>query len=331
MSDGKPDGSLGRTLVRTSDLDHLVERVTEIMSSHTLHPARPGGFTAEVSGIDTPGLSLVHMQYGMPVRLTADPLPDYVAVCLPLTGSMTARHQGRRLDARAGQSALVGTPASELVMDWDESLRLLVLRIDLGALRSLAARLVTDEPEEPDLQFDPAMDTPDITAAALGQARLMQHLLADAGPEAVNPLVAAQLREQIMCTLLLGQPNSWSPALRRRPGAPHRSIVADAAALMRSRPDEPLTIEGVARTVGLSVRSLHAGFRRELDRSPKQYLQHVRLERAYADLVAAEPGSGIRVIDIAHRWGFSHPGRFATTYRRHYGEAPAATLARPLR
>ncbi len=267
----------------------------------------------------------------MAVRLTADPLPGYVAVCLPLIGSMTARHQGRRLDACAGRSALVGTPASELVMDWDEALRLLVLKIDLGALRSLAARLVTDEPVEPDLRFDPAMEAPEVTAAALGQARLMQHLLADSGPEAVNPLVAAQLREQVMFTLLLGQPNSWTRALRHRPEPAHHTSVADAADLMRSHPAEPLTIEGVARTVGLSVRALHAGFRRELDRSPKQYLQQVRLERAHADLAAAEPGSGIRVIDIAHRWGFSHPGRFATTYRRHYGEAPAATLARSLR
>ncbi len=322
---------VGRSLVCTSDLDDLVGRVSAIMSSHTLAPARAGGFTAQVSGVHTPGLSLLEMDYGMPVRLTADPLPGYVAVCLPLTGSLTARHQGRRLQASAGRSALVGTPASELVMDWDEALRLLVLRIDLGALRSLAGRLVSDQPEEPDLRFDPAMEGPEITTAALGQARMMQRLLADAGPEAVNPLVAAQLREQVMCTLLLGQPSNWTSAFRQRPGQPHRSIVADAAELMRTHPDEALTIESVARTVGLSVRALHAGFRRELDRSPKQYLQQVRLERAHADLAAAQPGSGVRVIDVAHRWGFGHPGRFATTYRHHYGEAPAATLARPLR
>ena len=321
---------MGESLVRTSDVDDLVERVTTIMSSHTLAPAGAGGFTAEVSGVHTPGLSLVEFDYGMSVRLAADPLPGYVAVNLPLTGSMTARHQGRRLDAVAGQSAVVGTPASQLVMDWDETLRLLVLRIDLGALRSLAARLVTDQPEEPDLQFDPAMDNPEITAAVLGQAQLMQQTLGRAGPDAVNRLVAAQLREQVMYTLLLGQPNSWTRALHYRPERADHSCVADAAELMRTHPDEPLTIEGVARTVGLSVRALHAGFRREFDRSPKQYLQHVRLERAHADLAVADPVGGIRIIDVAHRWGFSHPGRFATTYRHLYGEPPTTTLARPL-
>ena len=331
MGEGIRDDPPREVLVRTSDLDALVARVSAIMSSHTVAPARPGGFAAQISGVHTPGLSLLHMNYGMALRLTADPVVDYVAVCLPLTGSMTATHQGRRLDACAGRSALVASPASELVMDWDEALRLLVLRIDLGALRSLAARLVTDQPEEPDLRFDPAMEAPHITAAMLGQARLMQHLLVNAGPGAANPLVAAQLREQVMCTLLLGQPNSWTPALLHRPAHAHQATVAQAADLIRTHPDEALTVEGVARVVGLSVRALHAGFRRELDRSPKQYLQHVRLARARADLAAAAPGSGVRVIDVAYRWGFSHPGRFATTYRHHYGEAPAATLARPLR
>lgn len=320
----------GRPLVRTDDLDELVSRVTDIMSSHTVTPVDAGGFAAEVVGFHLPGVSLLEMDYGMAVRLSADPLPGYVAVSLPLSGALTARHQGRRFDAVAGRSAVMGTPASDLVMDWNAALRLQVLRIDLDALQSFAARLVTAEPEKPDLQFDPVMDAAE-TTAVLGQTRLLQQVLADAAAGAVNPLVTAQLREQVMSTLLLGQPNSWMSALRHRPGSAPRTTISEAADLMQAHADEALTVEGVARAVGLSVRALHAGFRRELDQSPKQYLQQVRLERAHADLVVAAPGSGVRVIDIAHRWGFSHPGRFATTYRHHYGEAPAATLACSLR
>ena len=329
MSRYRPEPS-GQKLVRTNDLDDLVSRVTDLMSSHTVAPAHSGGFIAEVSGILTPGLSLLEMDYGMAVRLSADPLPDYVAVSLPLAGGMSAQHAGRRFDAVAGRSAVVSTAASELVMDWGEALRVLVIRVDLDALRSFAGRLVTASPEQPDLEFDPVMDAPE-TMAVLGQVRLMQQVLADAGTGAMNPLVAAQLREQVMSTLLLGQPNSWMAALRHRAESAPRTTISEAAELMRIHADEALSIEGVARAVGLSVRALHAGFRRELDRSPKQYLQHVRLERARSDLVAAETGSGVRVIDVAHRWGFSHPGRFATAYRHHYGEAPAVTLARTLR
>lgn len=231
MSEVVHDESVKPALVHTSDLDQLVEQVTTLMSRHTVIPARAGGFTADVSGVQTPGLSLLHMDYGMPLRLRADPLDDYVAVCLPLSGSMTARHQGRRIEAVAGRSALVGTPESELVMDWDEALRLLVLRIDLSALRSFASRLVTSAPEQPDLRFDPAMEGPQVTATALGQARMLQDLLAGGGPAQVNPLVAAQLREQVMFTLLLGQPNTWSPVLRTPGTGPslgdHRGRRAD--------------------------------------------------------------------------------------------------------
>lgn len=144
----RSDGVAGaeRALVRTGDLDELVTKVTAIMSAHTVAPARTGGVAAQICGVRTPGLSLLQMNYGMPLRLSAAPLEDYVAVCLPMAGSMTARHHGRRLEAVAGRSAVVGTPDSELVMDWDPALRLLVLRVDLTALRSFAARIVTNRP-----------------------------------------------------------------------------------------------------------------------------------------------------------------------------------------
>lgn len=320
-----------RSLVHTTDLDQLVEQVTVIMSSHTVAPARAGGFVADVSGVQTPGLSLLCMDYGMPLRLTADPLHSYMAVNLPLTGSMTARHQGRRVEAVAGQSALVATPGSELVMDWDDELRLMVLRIELSALRAFASRLVTPTDERPDLRFDAAMDDPHVMGWALGQAQMLQDLLVEVGPDEVNPLVAAQLREQVMSTLLLGQPNTWSSLLRHRPEPAGRSVIRQAVELIDSHAAEALSIEGVARAVGLSVRALHAGFRRELDCSPKQYLQQVRLQRAHDDLSTAAPGGAITVSDVANRWGFTNAGRFAAAYRGRYGRTPSMTLASPVR
>ncbi|MFF0738954.1 helix-turn-helix domain-containing protein [Streptomyces sp. NPDC004111] len=53
----------------------------------------------------------------------------------------------------------------------------------------------------------------------------------------------------------------------------------------------------------------------------------VRLARAHRDLLRAEPAART-VTDIAYRWGFHHPGRFAADYRRTYGEPPSHTLRR---
>ncbi len=57
-----------------------------------------------------------------------------------------------------------------------------------------------------------------------------------------------------------------------------------------------------------------------------KYLQGIRLEQAHRDLRAADPTYGDTVTEIARRWGFSNPGRFATAYRRLYGVHPSTTL-----
>ncbi|MEQ8165776.1 MAG: helix-turn-helix domain-containing protein, partial [Alphaproteobacteria bacterium] len=78
---------------------------------------------------------------------------------------------------------------------------------------------------------------------------------------------------------------------------------------------------------GVSARSLFAGFRAYRGQGPMAFLKQVRLERARAELAAADPGRA-RVIDIALKWHFSHMGRFAADYGRRFGEAPSVTLRR---
>jgi AraC-like DNA-binding protein len=302
---------VGSPLVHTSDLDELVAKVNQLMSNHTVAPSRRGKFTAHVDGFQGPGLAMLRLDYGVPLRVRADPLDDYLAVCLPLTGSMDVAHKGVSFQAAAGARGFLGTPDAELVLDWDEQLTLLVLRVELADLRRVAARMITETPGEVDgLTFDPVMDSATVTPAALSQARLLGTLVGAAKGREVNPLAVAQLREQVLGTLLLGQPNSWSRVLRS--GASRvsaRSTIRDAAEYIGLHAHEPLSVEGIARAVGLSVRGLQAGFRREFGLSPKQYLQQTRLDRAHDELAA--DGPGVRVIDVAHRWGYTNTGRFA--------------------
>jgi AraC-like DNA-binding protein len=43
------------------------------------------------------------------------------------------------------------------------------------------------------------------------------------------------------------------------------------------------------------------------------------------ELKASGPDS-VTVTQVAGRWGFVHLGRFASAYRRKFGESPSATL-----
>jgi AraC-like DNA-binding protein len=314
----------GRLLVRSGDLDELVGEVSRLMSAHTVSAAAAGPLDARVHGHALSGVSLLHLDYGLPLRLRADPLPDYVALCLPLASSMGVEHGSERFEAGVGGPAYLATPGEELRLAWREGLRLLVVRLDLAPLRRLAARLAGDPGLLAQrLELGPLVESAVAQRAVLGQAWLLHEVVERTGGA---PLALAQLREQLMATLLLGHGHSWSAQLARGPERVPRSVVAEAVDVLRARAGEPVTVSEVAEGVGVAVRTLHAAFSRELGVSPKQYLQQLRLDGARDDLLSGEPW--LRVGDVAHRWGFANPGRFASAYRRRHGELPSETLER---
>jgi len=58
------------------------------------------------------------------------------------------------------------------------------------------------------------------------------------------------------------------------------------------------------------------------------HLERTRLSAAHSDLVIGDPTRGDTVRDIAHRWGFANPSRFARLYREQYGVNPKWVLDR---
>lgn len=90
----------------------------------------------------------------------------------------------------------------------------------------------------------------------------------------------------------------------------------------------PVTVEDAAQAADTTTEALGRAFRANhpLQLSPAQYLRRARLAAAHHDLVAADPTLGDTVREIAARWGFAHPGRFAAAYRAAYGVYPRHTL-----
>jgi AraC-like DNA-binding protein len=87
-----------------------------------------------------------------------------------------------------------------------------------------------------------------------------------------------------------------------------------------------MALSEIAAAAHVTPRALQYAFTRHLQTTPMAYLRRVRLAAAHQDLQAADPRDGDTVTSIAARWGFAHPGRFATAYRNAYGQAPSVTL-----
>jgi AraC-like DNA-binding protein len=104
-----------------------------------------------------------------------------------------------------------------------------------------------------------------------------------------------------------------------------RRRVRDAMDMIEAGPHLPLTTSTLAKQCHVSVRTLQEGFQRHLGISPMAYVRVVRLRHAHRDLRSAHP-SHSTVASIAHRWGFTHLGRFAAAHKATYGQTPLQAL-----
>jgi len=153
-------------------------------------------------------------------------------------------------------------------------------------------------------------------------AEVARSLHATAAPSALLRWELARTTGLALLTTFTGGPAE--PA-----GGPlaHRA-VRTAAEHLRENAHRATGTDAAAAAAGLSVRGLQQAFRRTLGVTPTQYLRGVRLERVHAELLAATPGGGTLVSEVARRWGFAHLGRFAGTYQQRWGEHPTDTLRR---
>lgn len=159
-------------------------------------------------------------------------------------------------------------------------------------------------------------------------AHLRDHVLSD--PQiADQPLVAATATQHLAASVLAAFPSTAleEPTAADRHDA-HPVMLRRALAYIDDHADQPVTVADIAGAAHVTVRALQYAFRRHLDTTPLAHLRRVRLAHAHQELVDADPGSGATVTAIAARWGFHHPGRFASLYRQAFRRSPHESLSR---
>ncbi|WP_026381797.1 helix-turn-helix domain-containing protein [Afifella pfennigii] len=133
----------------------------------------------------------------------------------------------------------------------------------------------------------------------------------------------AVIFEELLLDTAAGEIGDTAPGNAFSAGADQ---VSRAEALMHAQFDEPITIAGIARQLGVGLRSLQIAFREHRRYSPREALNRIRLGEARKRLARAESGESVST--IALDCGFTHLGRFSALYRRTYGTLPSDELAR---
>ena len=109
-------------------------------------------------------------------------------------------------------------------------------------------------------------------------------------------------------------------------GPPLPADVMRALDWLRCNPECDVNLEALSVVAGVRPRTLETHFKKFLGVSPLGWVRNSRLARVRQQLINAAPSATVTQIALAN--GFNQLGRFATTYRKRFGEPPSTTLAR---
>lgn len=307
------------------DLEETEDFLCRAYARMTIGSSTPEDSRAHIRRDALPQVSVDELDLGFDMSYAVTPLGRY-CLCLVHEGTVQDHvFQGVRDSFGPGDMVLFAPP------DLPYAGRICSARYNITMLDGALLDQVAATGPKPSLEPVRLTGHRPHSAAAADRLKstilyLRDHILADPAV-AAEPLVASAGSQLLAAAVLAAFPNTarTDPTAQDRTDA-HSATLRRAVAYIEDHAHEPLTVADIAAAAHVTIRALQYAFRRHLDTTPLAYLRRVRLAHAHRELRAADPGSGTTVGDIAARWGFAHPGRFAALYREAYGTSPSRTL-----
>lgn len=258
---------------------------TPIAGLSIVRSARPSGLEHAISR----PLACLVLQGGKQVTLGSETFAFGAGDSLLITGNVPTVSQITRASASA--------PYFSLVLDLDlKTIAELSVEMKLGPVRQESP--VRTEPTDAE-----------VADSALRLMRLLER------PAAV-PVLQTQLLREMHYWLLVGRHGT---AIRQLGGPDsHAQRVARAVALLRAEFAQPLRIEQLAATAGMSASSFYQHFRSATSLSPLQFQKQLRLIEARR-LMTAE---AVSASSAAYAVGYESVQQFTREYRRMFGLPP---------
>ncbi|OAN41857.1 hypothetical protein A4X20_03175 [Mycolicibacterium iranicum] len=311
--------------MQTNDVDEARDLLCQAYMPLDIVPTATSAVDLRLSAVNLGVLTAGYVHFGGAVRVRVPDVQSY-HVDIPLSGQVTnAWDDGHRDMATASVSAGVFMPDMPVEITWSPGCEQICLMVPAQEIRRQLA-MTLDEPVLQPVKFERRLDLRGSSSASwLGLVDiLMREANRPGGMLSYQP-TKDNLQHLIVETLLLMQPHNYTDALRAGVRPSSVAVVRRAIELMQAFPEAPWTTAKLAGKLGLSARALQKSFARAEEAPPMTYLRHLRLHRAYTELLNADPRS-VTVTAVASRWGFLHFGRFAQHYHQQFGESPSVTL-----
>ena len=302
----------------SKDVSRVEETWKQFVPSAALQNVDPTRFAFDWFSAETPDMTLVQYELAAEVRSVVEP-DDQILVC---------RVEAPRVELGSGHADVDAhlpwmTDGRQVWARWDAAAKVSALIFDRTAAQDLARRMSGNDA----YRLRVRELGPVGRDAAAQWERSYAYLTASLGQAAPDDdLILAGLRRHALWATLTAFDTGFGEALE---GAaqlrPAPTTVRRALDFIDQNAHRDITVDDIAVAVHMSTRGLQYAFRRALDTTPAEQLRRARLDGAHRELLR---GRASTVGQIARRWGFAHPSRFATAYRDVYGVAPSQALRR---
>jgi AraC-like DNA-binding protein len=324
----KGGSSVSTVSIDTYDLEEAEEALSAAYSEmrFAAPPGTPTHTKIERSQLAPLTHDEIDFSYDMVAHV--EPMPD-IALCRMRSGMLTQQYPGGPVEAlRVSEVAAVGTqPGIPFRIDVYDA-HYDVLTVDRAQFDQVAVGSPSTGERAP---VELTGTSPISPAANAHLISVVDHITNNvmANPYASSStLVADSVSNYLASAMLAAFPNTalLEPTIEDRHDSTP-TLLRKAMGFIDDNAYRPISLTDIADAIYVSPRALQYMFRKHLDTTPIEYLRRVRLHQAHLELVAADRMT-TTVGHVAANWGFSHLGRFAILYRRHYGTSPHQTLRR---
>jgi len=307
-----------KALLSAVTLEEAQAMTGRIWSRHRSAVAEPGEFRSDIERYAVGQSHVAMVECGSAIAVDVEGCVDRVFVYLPVEGRVEFEVGGERLAAGPGGLALMA-PGGGYRFE-ATPVRCLVLEV---RLERLAEELKVKG--YPDGRVG-SMAWEAGNSGADGVTALVGFVYGELRDTSRPPPSVRYLRrmDAVLLTSLARLVAGAMAAAVGRGELIGRRTLDEVEVWMKGRVERPFAAAELAAYAGLTVRSMQRGFIRHFHSTPVAYLQGLRLEGAREALLA---GRGrLTVADVAPDYQFHHLGRFASAYRRKFGESPSTTI-----
>jgi AraC-like DNA-binding protein len=309
--------------MRTRNLDQAIDAVTKVYCPHTIEvvgPARDIDAFLEIAQPTSP--TLVSLSYGARVKIDALNMSRLFLMMHCARGSAATTQEHRTAEWSKGQT-IPFSAGFDTKLWFDATFVQRSIRVDMDKLETQCARWLGYPLEQP-LRF--ALHPFSDELEQIWRRTLSYLWSSQDGGLPLTSAAKAALDEYLLTLLLHHHPHNYSEEMGQTAPTPVPGLLRRAERFMIENADAPITVSDVADHLGVSLRSLQAGFRQWRESTPTAFLRRARLQLVRDELLRS--GEETNVSTVALRYGFSHLGRFSAHYRSIFGEEPSLTLRR---